>query len=177
MKLQKTIVTIKQLAEMQGYTDLKKLSDEVSKAGILLDLAGTPHVSLEDWNNHIQKAATSQLSARTKSGKTLANTDQLGIINSNIKRLPESIRSKERKLRSLEALLKSATTTDEKYSLRGEISRLKSELRTHKENLVKAQERQKQLLAQRAAELDAMDAEMQAASEEASATDAKSSTE
>ena len=171
MKPKKTIATIQQLCEMRGYADPEKLAVEADKAGIIFEIAGTPHIYLEDWDDYTQKSAASQLSSRSKSGKTLADTDQLGIINSNLKRLPESIRSKERKLRSLGALLKSATTTDEKYSLRGEISRLNNELRTHRENLKKAQARQKQLLAQRTAELDAMEAE------EASATDAESSTE
>lgn len=159
MKSPKTIVTTKQLAEMRGYADESKLIQEADRAGVLFENAGSPHIWLEGWDEHIQKAAASQLSARNKSGKSLADTDQLGIINSNLKRLPESIHSKERKRRSLEALLKSATTTDEKLSLRGEIGTLKSELRTHKENLKKARERQKQLLAQRAAELDALEAE------------------
>ncbi len=158
-KTEKTIVTAHQLAEMRGYSDVEKLINEAERAGVLFEQAGTPHIWLEAWDDYMQKAAASLLSARNKSGKSLANTDQMGIINSNLKRLPESIRSKERKLRSLEALLKSSTTTDEKFSLRGEISRLKGELRTHKENLKKTQERQKQLLAQRAAELDALEAE------------------
>ncbi|MCD6565578.1 MAG: hypothetical protein J7K53_06510 [Bacteroidales bacterium] len=143
---------------MQGYSDENKLTEEVTKAGILLDIAGTPHVCQEDWNDHIQKMAVSQLS-RKKSGKSLADTDQMGIINSNLKRLPESIRSKERKLKANQALLKDATTDSERYTLRGDISRLKNEIGTHQENLKRAKTRQKQLLDLRSAELDAMESE------------------
>lgn len=172
MKSQRTIVTAQQLAEMRGYSDEGKLIEEADRAGVLFEQAGTPHICLEDWDDHLQKAAASQLSARSKSGKTLANTDQLGIVNSNLKRLPESIRIKERKLRAKETLYKGATTDNEKYILSGEISQLKDELRRHKENLKKAQQRQKEILAQRAAELDALESEDPEASAETSATDA-----
>lgn len=159
MKAPETIITIKQLAEMHGYPDIKKVTDEASKAGILLDIAGTPHVYLEEWNKNIHKKAASQRSSRKKSGKSLADTDQLGIINSNLKRLPESIRSKERKLKTNKALLKSASSDYERNILRTEIGKLDDELFTHKENLKKAQKRQKEIHLQRTAELDAREAE------------------
>ena len=177
MKLSKTIVTARQLAEMRGYSDEGKLIEEADRAGVLFEQAGTPHICLEDWDDHLQKAAASQLSARSKSSKSLSDTDQLGIINSNLKRLPVSIQSKERKLRSLEALLKSASTDDERYRIRGEIGRLKEELQRHRGNLAKAQQRKTEILAQRAAELDALESEGQEVSATASATDAESSEE
>lgn len=177
MKPQKTIVTAQQLAEMRGYSNIDKLVEEANSAGVLFEQAGTPHIWLERWDDYIQKSAASQLSARASTGKTLAETDQLGIVNSNLKRLPESIRIKERKLRAKEALYQSATTDNEKYILSGEISRLKDELRRHRENLAKAERRQKEILAQRAAELQSLESENVEASEEASATDAKASEE
>ena len=159
MKKTKTILTIQQLAELRGYTDSKKLAEEALNNGLSFEIAGTPHVYLEDWDEYVLKSAATQLSQKKKSSKSLADTNQMGIINSNLKRLPESIRSKERKLRSLKALQKSATSPAEDIGLRGEISKLRAELETHKENLKKAQERLKQLLAQKVAELDAMEAE------------------
>ncbi len=177
MKPQKTIVTIQQLCEMLGYSDPEKVAAEADKAGIIFEIAGTPHVYKEDWDKYLQKSAASQLSARAKSGKTLAETDQLGIVNSNLKRLPESIRIKERKLRAKETLYKGATTDNEKYILSGEISNLKNELQRHRENLKKAEKRQKEILAQRAAEIDALESENVEASEEASATETESSEE
>ncbi|MCP4583777.1 MAG: hypothetical protein GY839_19375 [candidate division Zixibacteria bacterium] len=159
MNTPSTVISIKQLCETHGYPDPKRTADEASKAGILLDIAGIPHIYLEEWTKYIQKVAASQRSARSKSKKSLADTDQLGIVNSNLKRLPESIRSKERKLRSVKALLESVPSSAEDYSLRGEKNKLEAELKIHKENLKKAQGRQKQLLAQRAAELDALEAE------------------
>ncbi len=159
MKTEKTILTIQQLCDIFGYADMEKLFAEADKANIVFEIAGTPHVYKEDWDGYLHKSAASQLSARSKSGKTLSETNQLGIINSNLKRLPESIRTKERKLNAAQALLKSATTDAECYSLRGEISSLKNDLRTHRENLKKAEEGQKRILAQRAAELDALEAE------------------
>ena len=157
MKSPKTIVTAQQLAEMRGYSDIDKLVEEANSAGVLFEQAGTPHIWLEAWDEYLQKSAASQLSARSKSSKSLSETDQLGIVNSNLKRLPESIRIKERKLRAKETLYKGATTDNEKYILSGEISQLKDELRRHKENLKKAQQRQKEILAQRAAELEALE--------------------
>lgn len=175
MKSPKTIVTTKQLAEMRGYADESKLIQEADRAGVLFEQAGTPHIWLERWDDYIQKSAASQLSARASTGKTLAETDQLGIVNSNLKRLPESIRIKERKLRAKEALYQSATTDNEKYILSGEISRLREELQRHRENLAKAQQRRNEILARRSAELDALEAEDRESSKEPSATDAESS--
>jgi hypothetical protein len=159
LKTNKTIVTAQQLAEMRGYSDIDKLVEDAQKVDACFERAGTPHIWLERWDESMQKVASSGLAASNKSGKTLAETDQLGIINSNLKRLPESIRIKERKLRAKEALYQSAATGNEKYILRGEISKLEAELKRHRENLNKAQERQKQLLAIRSAELDALEAE------------------
>ena len=159
MKTKKTIVTAHQLAEMRGYSDVEKLIDEAERAGVLFEQAGTPHIWLEAWDAYMQKAAASLLSARKKSGTSLDDTVLLGIVNSNLTRLPESIRIKERKLRSKEALYKGAETDNEKYILSGEIGQLKDELRRHRENLKKAQQRQKEILARRAAELDALEAE------------------
>jgi len=159
LKKTKTILTIQQLAELRGYPDTKKLAEEALKNGLSSIIAGNPHVYLEDWDEYVLKSAAAQLSQRKKSSKSLADTDQMGIIKSNLKRLPESIRSKERKLKTSQALLKSASSDNERDSLRTEISKLKNELFTHKENLKKAKARQKQLLAQRSAELDAQEAE------------------
>jgi predicted nucleic acid-binding Zn-ribbon protein len=168
---------ITHFAEEEGYPDVDKLAKEAADADALFDVAGVPHISVERWYEHIQKLARKELGKCSKSVKSLADTNQLGIINSNLKRLPESIRIKERKLRAKEALYKSATTDNEKYILGGEIGRLKEELQRHKENLMKAQERQKQILAQRTAELESLEAEDKRASAEASATDAEPSEE
>lgn len=158
MKPKKTIVTVQQLADMRGYSDPEKLADEASKAGILFEFAGTPHVCLEDWDDHMQKTAASQLSARSKSGKTLADTDQLGIIMSNLKRLPDIIKKKERRLKAIEALLKDATSDDEIYSLHSEKSTLETDLKRHRENLENAQIGLKRKQAERRALLDESDA-------------------
>jgi hypothetical protein len=155
----KTVISIQQLCETHSYPDQQKVADEASKANILIEVAGIPHVYLEEWEKHIQRAAATQRSARKKTNKSIADTDQLGIINSNLKRLPESIRIKERKLRAKQALYKDAATDNEKYILSGEISKLKNELKIHKENLEKAQKRQKQILAQRATELKALESQ------------------
>ena len=159
LKSLKTIVTAHQLADSRGYMDVNKLIEEAGKAKILFEIAGAPHICVEDWDRHIQKTAARQLSSRRKSSSTLADTDQLGIINSNLKRLPESIRIKERALRAKNGLYRSATSDNEKYILSGEISRLEVELERHRENLKKAQERQKQILTQRAAELKALESQ------------------
>ncbi len=161
MKPTRTILTAQQLADTRGYSDIDKLTEEARKANILLEIAGTPHICVEDWDEHLMKAAQSQLSSHKNTGKTLAETDQLGIVNSNLKRLPESIRIKERKLRAKQALYRDAATDNEKYILSGEISKLEVELDRHRENLKKAQQRQKQILAQRAAELEVRSTEIE----------------
>lgn len=159
MKSQKKIVTAHQLAEIRGYSDINKLIEEAQKANLIFDIAGAPHIIQEDWDVHVLKSAAAQLASRKKSGKSLADTDQLGILNSNLKRLPESIRIKERKLLSKQTLYKDAPPDNEKYILSGEINKLENELKTHKENLKKAQVRQKQILEQRVAELEALESE------------------
>jgi len=162
---------ITRFAEEEGYPDLDKLVKEATDADALIDIAGVQHISVERWNRHVLKRAGKELGKRSGSKKTLGDTNQLGIINSNLKRLPESIRIKERKLRAKEALYTGATTDNEKYILSGEIGRLRDELQRHRENLAKAQQRQKEILAQRAAEVEASDSEDREASTEASATD------
>jgi hypothetical protein len=177
LKPTRTILTVQQLADMRGYPNAEKLVEEARKAGILLEIAGTPHIFVEDWDEHLMKAAQSQLSSRSKSSKTLADTDQLGIVNSNLKRLPESIRIKERKLKAKQALYEDAATDNEKYILSGEISRLEIELERHRENLKKAQQRQKQILGQRATELQIADVERSKTGKEISSADEEPSDE
>ncbi len=158
MKKKRTILTIQQLVEIRGYSDPEKLAEEATKAGILIEFAGTPHVCLEDWDAHAQKAAALQLTARSKSGKTLADTDRLGILVSNLKRLPDIIKKKERRLKAIGALLKDATSDDEIYSLRGERSTLETDLERHRKNLENATQGLKRVQAERRAMLDDLEA-------------------
>ncbi len=158
MKSPKTILTIQQLAELREYSDVDKVTEEASKAGILFEYAGAPHICLEEWDANVLRAFNSKVSERSKTGKTLADTKQIGILKSNLKRLPDIIKKKERRLKAIEALLKDATSDDEIYSLRGEKSTLETDLERHRKNLEDATQGLKRVQAERRAMLDDLEA-------------------
>ena len=78
----------------------------------------------------------------------------MGILVSNLKRLPEIIKKKERRLKAIEALLTDATSDDEIYSLRGEKSALETDLERHRMNFENATQGLKRIQAERRAMLD-----------------------
>ena len=153
-KKKKTIVSITRFAQEEGYPDIEKLAKEAEAADALFDVAGIPHIWVERWMEYIQKLAGMELRSRSKTGNTLADTQQLGIIRSNLKRLPGIIQKKERRLRAVKALLKDATSDDEKWSLLREQDKLESDLPRHRNNFKKAEAGERRFKTERAAELD-----------------------
>lgn len=159
MKIKKTLVSIKRYAETYGYTDLKDLLEEAKLADAVFPYAGADHIWVEAMDIHIQKVASQRLAKHSKQSNTLANTMQLGIIRSNLKRLPDAIAKKERRLKAIEALLSSATSDSERLSLRTEKRTLRDALEQHRENLKNAQAASDRMIAARSAELAALESE------------------
>ena len=158
----KTIVPLRKFAQENGYEDLAQLERDADAAGVLFKEAGAEHIWAEGWDAYLQKSASKKLAKNKPSDRSLADTDQLGIIRSNLIRLPLAIQKKERRIRQIGLLQESASTDDEKLTLKSEARNLKNDILRHKENLKMAEASLARLQAgrqQELARLESMDRE------------------
>jgi hypothetical protein len=155
----KTVIPLRKFALEYGYEDMAQLEKDAQGAGVLFEEAGAKHIWVEGWGVHLQKAANKKFAKNKTSDRTLADTDQLGIVRSNLIRLPVAIQKKERRLKQIDSLFKSTSSDDEKFALKSEARALTNGIRGHQENLLLAQESLKRIQEERRKLLAQLEAE------------------